>query len=405
MRPLGGLALGEFEPGEEEVIEEDSDGQTHHAVVGSGAIARSTEPYNSDSQLTPRNASRRRAVHSLSSYESDSAGVRTHSMDEARMVDHSDAQSGLYSYDESEEHEVFDGDGELNAVYLKRNADFHTLFRNIPINELLIDDYGCALQRDILVQGRLYLTENFVCFYSNIFGWVTNLVIDIDEIVAIEKKMTALIIPNAIQVSTLHSKYFFGSFIYRDSAYNQLIDLWGKSRNEKNAGLPEIGHAEGGDGAGDVSRHRGDVLTAYQSLSEDDEEEEEEDQSGSEYSNGNSSDTEDSASEALDNDDTEEKQPPAEGTAGQVAREAPSDASQAKVVPAVIRTQATDAGSANEGSVARTSDHDNAGNKSATEPAAASSVQNKTGNGTPASVTRPGRHSLLPGPQRPATLQ
>ncbi|KAJ2474569.1 hypothetical protein EV174_005582, partial [Coemansia sp. RSA 2320] len=62
--------------------------------------------------------------------------------------------------------------------------------------------------------------------------------------------------------------HFFGSFIYRDSAYNQLYDLWGKSRNEKTAGLPEIGRAEGGDGAGDVSRHREDVLNAYQSLSE-----------------------------------------------------------------------------------------------------------------------------------------
>ncbi|KAJ2361009.1 hypothetical protein IW150_007348, partial [Coemansia sp. RSA 2607] len=162
----------------------------------------------------------------------------------------------------------FDNDGSLNAVYLKRNADFHMLFRNIPINELLIDDYGCALQRDILVQGRLYLTENFVCFYSNIFGWVTNLVISFDEIMTIEKKMTALIIPNAIQVSTLHAKYFFGSFIYRDSAYTQLYDLWAKSRSEKHAGLPEIGRAEDGDGAGDVSRHREDVLDAYQSLSE-----------------------------------------------------------------------------------------------------------------------------------------
>ncbi|KAJ1937980.1 hypothetical protein FBU59_004589, partial [Linderina macrospora] len=394
--PLGGLALGEFEPGEEEVIEEDSDGQTHRAVIGSGAISRSSEPYNSDSQLTPRNASRRRAVHSLSSYESDSVGARTQSMDEARITgDHSDAQSaGLYSYDEGEEHEVFDGDGELNAVYLKRNADFHTLFRNIPINELLIDDYGCALQRDILVQGRLYLTENFVCFYSNIFGWVTNLVIDIDEIVSVEKKMTALIIPNAIQVSTLHAKYFFGSFIYRDSAYNQLIDLWSKSRNEKNAGLPEIGHAEGGDGAGDVSRHRGDVLTAYQSLSEDeDEEEEEEDPSGSEYSNGNASDTEDSASDASDNDDVKETALP-EAAAEQATREvAGGSTNQIKVIPAVTRTLASDAASASEGSAAaaaRDSDHANAGEKSAAESAAGSSVQLKTGNGTPASVTRAG---------------
>lgn len=30
-------------------------------------------------------------------------------------------------------------------------------------------DYPCALQRDILLQGRLYLSENCLCFYSNVF--------------------------------------------------------------------------------------------------------------------------------------------------------------------------------------------------------------------------------------------
>ncbi|RKP38930.1 GRAM domain-containing protein, partial [Dimargaris cristalligena] len=110
----------------------------------------------------------------------------------------------------------------------KRNADFHMLFKEIPISELLNDDYGCALQRDILVQGRLYITDSFVCFHANIFGWVTHLVVQFSEIVSIEKRMTALIIPNAIQIATLHVKYFFGSFIYRDAAYSQLVDLWKK---------------------------------------------------------------------------------------------------------------------------------------------------------------------------------
>uniref|UniRef100_A0A8C1XGL3 GRAM domain containing 1Bb n=1 Tax=Cyprinus carpio TaxID=7962 RepID=A0A8C1XGL3_CYPCA len=34
---------------------------------------------------------------------------------------------------------------------------------------LSLADYSCALQRDILLQGRLYLSENWICFYSNIF--------------------------------------------------------------------------------------------------------------------------------------------------------------------------------------------------------------------------------------------
>lgn len=35
-------------------------------------------------------------------------------------------------------------------------------------------DYGCALQKDILVQGRFYVSENHICFHANIFGWITN---------------------------------------------------------------------------------------------------------------------------------------------------------------------------------------------------------------------------------------
>ncbi|KAJ2708206.1 hypothetical protein FB645_000052 [Coemansia sp. IMI 203386] len=315
----GGLALGEFtEDGEEVVDDTDADVATGRP---SGAILRSqSQDFRHQQQrgLLPGGvsrrssmASRRISTHSVPGYsvrsDNDSAAYSVdQSYDETGGDDDNEAEN-IPEEDEEEDEgnsEVtgeFDVDGELNAVYLKRNADFHMLFRNIPINELLIEDYGCALQRDILVQGRLYLTENFVCFYSNIFGWVTSLVIAFDEIMTIDKKMTALIIPNAIQVSTLHAKHFFGSFMYRDSAYNQLYDLWAKSRSERHAGMPEIGRAEGGEGAGDVSRHRENVLNAYQSLSEDEEGSVEERGNDGESDSGSASDTESGSSDQEDN--------------------------------------------------------------------------------------------------------
>ncbi|ORX56979.1 hypothetical protein DM01DRAFT_1320113 [Hesseltinella vesiculosa] len=112
----------------------------------------------------------------------------------------------------------------------KRNVDFHALFRSVPDNELLIEDFGCALQKEILVQGRLYISENYLCFNANIFGWVTNLVIAFEDIVDIEKRTTALFIPNAIQVSTLHAKHFFTSFLSRDQAWELMMDVWKYSR-------------------------------------------------------------------------------------------------------------------------------------------------------------------------------
>ena len=56
----------------------------------------------------------------------------------------------------------------------KRNAEFHELFPDVPEDDYLIEDYGCALQKEILHQGRLYISENHMCFHANIFGWVTN---------------------------------------------------------------------------------------------------------------------------------------------------------------------------------------------------------------------------------------
>ncbi|KAG0043477.1 hypothetical protein BGZ83_011354, partial [Gryganskiella cystojenkinii] len=91
--------------------------------------------------------------------------------------------------------------------------------------------YGCALQKEILVQGRLYISENHVCFNANIFGWVTNLVIAFSEITAIEKRLTAFVIPNAISITTTTNTrgHFFASFLSRDAAHDLLMAAWRKS--------------------------------------------------------------------------------------------------------------------------------------------------------------------------------
>ncbi|KAI8084514.1 GRAM domain-containing protein [Halteromyces radiatus] len=118
----------------------------------------------------------------------------------------------------------------VESISEKRNQEFHALFRSVPEDDALVEDYGCALQKEILVQGRLYISENHLCFNANIFGWVTNLVIAFADIVEIEKRSTAIFIPNAIQVSTLQSKHFFASFLSRDQAYDLIVDVWRYSR-------------------------------------------------------------------------------------------------------------------------------------------------------------------------------
>ncbi|TGO61424.1 hypothetical protein BCON_0027g00100 [Botryotinia convoluta] len=108
----------------------------------------------------------------------------------------------------------------------KRNKDFHALFRSVPDDDYLIEDYSCALQREILAHGRLYVSEGHLCFSSNIFGWVTTLVMSFDEIISVEKRSTALLFKNGLMISTLHAKNVFASFTSRDSTYDLIVGIW-----------------------------------------------------------------------------------------------------------------------------------------------------------------------------------
>lgn len=114
----------------------------------------------------------------------------------------------------------------------RRNQDFHELFPTVPEGDYLIEDYGCALQREILIQGRLYVSENHVCFHANIFGWITDLTIPMTEIITMEKRMTAFVIPNAIQIMSQSAKYTFTSFLSRDNTWEVLHNIWRLARPE-----------------------------------------------------------------------------------------------------------------------------------------------------------------------------
>ncbi|XP_072049872.1 protein Aster-B-like [Amphiura filiformis] len=114
----------------------------------------------------------------------------------------------------------------LSSSYKTKCEEFKKTFKNIPVNERLVVDYSCALQKDILVQGRMYVTEEWLCFYANIFKWETLLTIKLKEITAITKERTIRFIPNAIQITTEGEKYFFTSFMSRDKTYMLLFRVW-----------------------------------------------------------------------------------------------------------------------------------------------------------------------------------
>ncbi|XP_021040549.1 protein Aster-C isoform X2 [Mus caroli] len=113
-----------------------------------------------------------------------------------------------------------------SSTYKDRNEEYRQQFTHLPDSEKLIADYACALQKDILVQGRLYLSENWLCFYSNIFRWETTISIALKNITFMTKEKTARLIPNAIQIIAEGEKFFFTSFGARDRSYLIIFRLW-----------------------------------------------------------------------------------------------------------------------------------------------------------------------------------
>ncbi|KAI5818727.1 hypothetical protein BZA77DRAFT_243194 [Pyronema omphalodes] len=151
----------------------------------------------------------------------------------------------------------------------KRNKEFHNLFKSVPEDDHLIEDYGCALQKEILLQGRMYVTDGHICFYSNILGWVTNLVIAFDEVMSIEKKSTALLFPNAIVIQTLHARHTFASFISRDATYELMVGLWNVGNPEVQT-TPNEAHLDGASPMGESGDGDGEDDDEYEDEDSDD---------------------------------------------------------------------------------------------------------------------------------------
>ncbi|KAI0542959.1 hypothetical protein GGR58DRAFT_450152 [Xylaria digitata] len=160
----------------------------------------------------------------------------------------------------------------------KRNRDFHVLFKSVPDDDYLIEDYSCALQREILAHGRLYVSEGHICFSSNILGWVTTLVMSFDEIVSVEKRSTALVFKNGLMISTLHAKHVFASFTSRDSTYDLIVNIWKLGHPTLRSSLNGVSLDEtGGDKTEKVDAGEGAPESQSGSASEDDDSEDDED--------------------------------------------------------------------------------------------------------------------------------
>lgn len=102
----------------------------------------------------------------------------------------------------------------------------------------MLNYYSCALVGDILLQGHLYITPNYFAFYSNVFGYVTKLLIPTVSVLKISKEKTARIIPNAVAVATEEERHVFCSLLSRDSTFKLMKQVWDAAMEPRTPDVP-----------------------------------------------------------------------------------------------------------------------------------------------------------------------
>ncbi|XP_041464227.1 uncharacterized membrane protein C20F10.07-like isoform X4 [Lytechinus variegatus] len=126
----------------------------------------------------------------------------------------------------------------LEMGHDSRNKQFHKLFPCVPDSESVINTYSCALVRDILLQGRMFVSENWICFHSNIFTYEKQIAIKVETITKITKEKTAFVVPNAIGLHTPSEKHIFGSLLSRHSTHQLLYRVWKNAKGETESMSP-----------------------------------------------------------------------------------------------------------------------------------------------------------------------
>lgn len=97
---------------------------------------------------------------------------------------------------------------------------------NLPATETLLNDYSAALLKHILIHGRMYVSQNYICFESKIFGIKTMEVIPFKDITVLTKKSKKLNFARGIEIATPSQTYYFASFVSRVRAFALLTQIW-----------------------------------------------------------------------------------------------------------------------------------------------------------------------------------
>ncbi|KPP66929.1 hypothetical protein Z043_114521, partial [Scleropages formosus] len=102
-------------------------------------------------------------------------------------------------------------------------------------------------QKEVLYHGKLYVSENYLCFHSSVLLKETKVVVPVANVRAVKKQNTALVVPNALSVRTADGeKYLFTSLRNRESCYKLLCSVCLHVEDRSANSSPQVSSAENG---------------------------------------------------------------------------------------------------------------------------------------------------------------
>ncbi|KAI4820993.1 hypothetical protein KUCAC02_028946 [Chaenocephalus aceratus] len=148
------------------------------------------------------------------------SGRRKHALVRSKTFDHS-----LLTQVQTESDPKIERKKSHYSQISKSNCQYHKIFKEISQEELLRQSYTCALQKDILYQGRMFVSDHWICFHSKVFGKDTKIAIPVMSVSCFKKTKTAILLPNALVIGTANDRYVFVSFLSRDNTYKFLMSI------------------------------------------------------------------------------------------------------------------------------------------------------------------------------------
>lgn len=171
-------------------------------------------------EKTKKNRKKLQALTPTSSLENDSPTLETQQKDKLQPLMR---LSTIDISDVKNEEDSYAGRKLTSSTSIsKSNATFHKQFKDLPETENVIDSFKCALHKEVPYHGKMYVTDNYVCFYSSILK-ETKLIVPVTDVVVLKKQNIAFVVPNALCIKTSEGeKHLFGSLRSRDLTFKVL---------------------------------------------------------------------------------------------------------------------------------------------------------------------------------------